>query len=194
MEQNCNPQFVVQHTVPAGHRPGTGPAGNGPAAKNIQYGTEVGQAGQRVAQDGLKKGGLSKAALCGCKAGYKLGRSVPSCYNCGWMGHLAKECIALRAQVQAAHTAAVESNAAGELEELIDDEEAPQKVEEQSKVDDAESVHINRDKYVLVDMYDNDYYAHNDKEEHLFALTEHQEDRHVCMQCVILQKAADKLQ
>ncbi|KAG6898765.1 hypothetical protein C0995_008591 [Termitomyces sp. Mi166 len=51
--------------------------------------------------------------------------------------------------------------------------------------DDAESVHIDRDKYITVDVYDNEYYARDNEEEHLFALTEHQGDK-----C----KAADKLQ
>ncbi|KAG6875454.1 hypothetical protein C0993_009162, partial [Termitomyces sp. T159_Od127] len=53
---------------------------------------------------------------------------------------------------------------------------------------------IDGDEDVAVDVYDNDYYACDDEEEHMFALMEHQEDRHVCMQCVTLQKAADKLQ
>ncbi|KAG6867440.1 hypothetical protein C0993_002743, partial [Termitomyces sp. T159_Od127] len=78
--------------------------------------------------------------------------------------------------------------------ELIDDKEAPQEVEEQLVVKDAESIQIDGDEYVAVDIYDNDYYAYDDEEEHMFALTEHQEDRRICMQCMTLQKAADKLQ
>ncbi|KAG6875793.1 hypothetical protein C0993_007409 [Termitomyces sp. T159_Od127] len=81
-----------------------------------------------------------------------------------------------------------------EQEELIDSEEALQEVEEQLVADDAESVQINGSEYIAVDIYDNDYYAHDDEEEHMFALTEHQEDRHICMQHITLQKAADKLQ
>ncbi|KAG6893692.1 hypothetical protein C0992_008995, partial [Termitomyces sp. T32_za158] len=85
---------------------------------------------------------------------------------------------------RAAHTAAVESNVesnaeADPVEPAHDNEEAPQDVEEQSAVDDAESVQINGDEYVAVDVYDNDYYARDDKEEHMFALTEHQGDRRV---------------
>ncbi|KAG6898838.1 hypothetical protein C0993_003666 [Termitomyces sp. T159_Od127] len=93
--------------------------------------------------------------------------------------------------------AAVESdveNKTEELGELAGDEKAPQEVEEQSVVDDAESIQIDRDEYITVDMYDNDYYTHDDKEDHMFALTEHQEDRCICMRHVTLQKAADKLQ
>ncbi|KAG6870832.1 hypothetical protein C0992_012309, partial [Termitomyces sp. T32_za158] len=114
-------------------------------------------------------------------------------------GHFSKECKAPRAQVRAAHTAAVESDAesdveAGPEEPAHDNEEVPQDVEEQSAVDDAESVQIDGDEYVAVDVYDNDYYARDDEEEHMFALTEHQGDSRVRMRRVTLQKAADKLQ
>ncbi|KAG6883570.1 hypothetical protein C0993_005410 [Termitomyces sp. T159_Od127] len=80
------------------------------------------------------------------------------------------------AQVQAAHMATLGSDAESkteELGELTSKEEAPQEVEEQSVVDDAESVQIDGDEYITVDMYDNDYYTHDDEEEHMFALTEH---------------------
>ncbi|KAG6861228.1 hypothetical protein C0993_002740, partial [Termitomyces sp. T159_Od127] len=102
-------------------------------------------------------------------------------------------------QVRAAHTAAVESDVesnaeAGPEEPAHDNKEVPQDVEEQSAVDDAESVQINGDEYIAVDVYNNDYYARDDKEEHLVALTEHQGDGHIHMQRVTLQKAADKLQ
>ncbi|KAG6858276.1 hypothetical protein C0995_001189 [Termitomyces sp. Mi166 len=79
----------------------------------------------------------------------------------------------------------VESNAEEDQEELVNDEEAPPEVEELEGDDDAESIHIDGDEYITVDVYDNEYYACDDKEEHLFALTEHQGDKH---------KAADKLQ
>ncbi|KAG6895582.1 hypothetical protein C0992_000528, partial [Termitomyces sp. T32_za158] len=83
------------------------------------------------------------------------------------------------------HTVAVESNTesnaeAGQEEPANDDKEDPHNVEEQSVVD--------------VDLYNNNYYAHDDEKEHMFALTKHQGDRCVPMQCVTLQKAADKLQ
>ncbi|KAG6901015.1 hypothetical protein C0995_002279 [Termitomyces sp. Mi166 len=70
-------------------------------------------------------------------------------------------------------------------EELVDVEEVPPEVEEPEIDDDAESIHIDGDEYITVDVYDNEYYAHDDEEEHLFVLTE---------QHVTLQKAADKLQ
>ncbi|KAG6870546.1 hypothetical protein C0995_012318, partial [Termitomyces sp. Mi166 len=95
------------------------------------------------------------------------------------------DCKAPRAQVQAAHTAAtnsdVESNTKEDQEELADDKEAPPKVEELEGDDNAESIHIDGDEYVAVDIYGNEYYAHDNEEEHLFALTEHQGDKHVCM-------------
>ncbi|KAG6858908.1 hypothetical protein C0995_013009 [Termitomyces sp. Mi166 len=114
-----------------------------------------------------------------------------------WDG-LPRNCKAPRVQVQAAHTAAtnsdVESNAEEDQEELVDDKEAPPEVEELEGDDNAESIHIDGDKYVAVDIYDNKYYAHDNEEEHLFALTEHQGDKHICMQHITLQKAVDKLQ
>ncbi|KAG6857843.1 hypothetical protein C0995_004845, partial [Termitomyces sp. Mi166 len=94
----------------------------------------------------------------------------------------------------AAENSDVESNVEENQEELIDDKEVPPEVEESEGDDDAESIHIDGDKYVTVDVYDNKYYAHDDEEEHLFALTEHQGDKHVCMRRVTLQKAVDKLQ
>ncbi|KAG6893201.1 hypothetical protein C0995_001285, partial [Termitomyces sp. Mi166 len=87
-----------------------------------------------------------------------------------------------------------ESNAEEDQEELVNDKEVPSEVEEPGEEDDAESIHINGDEYVMVDVYDNKYYMREDDEEHLFALTEYQGDRHVKMRHVTLQKAADKLQ
>ncbi|KAG6884211.1 hypothetical protein C0995_010708, partial [Termitomyces sp. Mi166 len=107
-------------------------------------------------------------------------------------------CKVLKAQVRAAHTAAANSNAKSnaeeEQEELVNDEEVPPEVEDPEAEDDAESVHIDRDEYITVDVYDNEYYTCEDDEEHLFALIEYQEDTHVKMRRVTLQKAADKLQ
>ncbi|KAG6870287.1 hypothetical protein C0995_011715, partial [Termitomyces sp. Mi166 len=89
-------------------------------------------------------------------------------------------CKALKVQVQAAHTAAANSNAESnteeEQEEFVNDKEVPPEVEEPEAEDDAESIHIDRDEYVTVDVYDNKYYTREDDEEHLFALTEYQED------------------
>ncbi|KAG6896895.1 hypothetical protein C0995_010958 [Termitomyces sp. Mi166 len=100
--------------------------------------------------------------------------------------------------MRAAHTAAAdsdaESNAEKDQEELVNDEEVPPEVGEPREEDDAESIHIDGDKYVTVDVYDNKYYARDGDEEHLFALTEYQGDRHVKMRRVTLQKAVDKLQ
>ncbi|KAG6898331.1 hypothetical protein C0995_009815 [Termitomyces sp. Mi166 len=87
-----------------------------------------------------------------------------------------------------------ESNAKEEQEELVKDEEVPPEVEEPEAEDDAESIHIDEDKYVTVDVYDNKYYTREDDEEHLFALTEYQGDTCIKMRHITLQKAADKLQ
>ncbi|KAG6886360.1 hypothetical protein C0995_008343 [Termitomyces sp. Mi166 len=102
-----------------------------------------------------------------------------------------------KAQVQAAHTAAADSDAESDVEEdqeeLVKDEEVPPEVEDLEAEYDAESIHINGDEYVTVDVYDNEYYTCEDDEEHLFALTEYQGDTRVQMRRVTLQKAADKL-
>ncbi|KAG6882935.1 hypothetical protein C0995_013423, partial [Termitomyces sp. Mi166 len=106
-------------------------------------------------------------------------------------------CKVPKAQVRAAHTAAADSNAESNIEEdqeeLVKDEEVPPEVEDLEAEYDAESVHIDGDEYVMVDVYDNEYYTHEDDEEHLFALTEYQGDTRVQMRRVTLQKAADKL-
>ncbi|KAG6862841.1 hypothetical protein C0995_008323, partial [Termitomyces sp. Mi166 len=91
-------------------------------------------------------------------------------------------CKVPKAQVQAAHTVAAdsdaESNAEEDQEEFVEDEEGPPEVEDPEAGDDAESVYINGDEYITVDVYDNEYYTREDDEEHLFALTEYQGDTH----------------
>ncbi|KAG6881719.1 hypothetical protein C0995_000968, partial [Termitomyces sp. Mi166 len=61
----------------------------------------------------------------------------------------------LKVQVQAAHTAAAdsdaESNVEEDQEELVKDEEVPLEVEDLEAEYDAESIHINGDEYVTVD-------------------------------------------
>ncbi|KAG6882012.1 hypothetical protein C0995_015005, partial [Termitomyces sp. Mi166 len=188
MEQNRNLWFVVWHRLPAGQRPGPGPTGNAPVAKESWYMPRAGQPGPKGAWDGLPRVSPPKVTFGGGDAGYKPSGGVSQCYNCGQTGHYAKDCKVLRAQVN------VESNAEEDQEELVNDEEAPPEVEELKGDDNAESVHIDGDKYVAVVVYDNEYYACDDEEEHLFALTKHQGDKHVRMRHVTLQKAADKLQ
>ncbi|KAG6859429.1 hypothetical protein C0995_008644 [Termitomyces sp. Mi166 len=74
-----------------------------------------------------------------------------------------------------------ESNVEEDQEELVNDEEVPPEVKEPGDEDDAESIHIDGDEYVTVDIYDNEYYTREDDEEHLFALTEYQGDRCIKM-------------
>ncbi|KAG6875874.1 hypothetical protein C0992_001983 [Termitomyces sp. T32_za158] len=194
MERNCNPRFVVHRTLPAGHKPVSGPPVNAPAARDARYGPRVGQPEPKSMRDAPPRVAPPKATFGGGDAGYRPSSRAARCYNCGCMGHYSKDCKVPRAQVWAAHTAAVESDADAEPEELVNDKEAPQEDEEPIAGEDAESIQIDGDEYVAVDVYDNDYYACDDEEEHMFALTEHQGDGHVRMRHVTLQKAADNLQ
>ncbi|KAG6870755.1 hypothetical protein C0992_012526, partial [Termitomyces sp. T32_za158] len=156
MDRNRNPRFVVRRTVPAEHRPVRGQAGNGPAGRDARYGPGLGQSAPKATRDVPPRVGPPKAAFGGGDAGYKPSGGTPHCYNCGRMGHFSKECKAPRAQVRAAHTAAVESDAESDAEAdpeepAHDNEEVPQDIEDQSVVDDAESVQIDGDEYVTVD-------------------------------------------
>ncbi|KAG6883756.1 hypothetical protein C0992_007895 [Termitomyces sp. T32_za158] len=174
MEQNHNPWFVVQCTLPAGYRPGPGPSGNAPVVKEAWYGLRMGQPGLKVMWDAPPRVGPPKAIFGSGDAGYKPSGTASWCYNCGRMGHYLKDCKVPRAQVQAAHMAAVGSNAKSDAEEgqekLVKGKEAPQEVEEQLFADYAESIQIDEAKYITVDVYDNNYYACDDKKEYLFAL------------------------
>ncbi|KAG6892909.1 hypothetical protein C0992_011978, partial [Termitomyces sp. T32_za158] len=155
MECNRNPRFVVRQTLPAGHKPAFGSPVNASAAQDARYGPGVGQPGPKATRDAPPKVAPPKAAFGGGDAGYRPSSGAVQCYNCGRTGHYSKDCKAPRAQVRAAHTAAVESDAKSateaEPEELVDDEEGPQEGEEPSAGDDAKSVQINGDEYVAVD-------------------------------------------
>ncbi|KAG6894702.1 hypothetical protein C0992_005038 [Termitomyces sp. T32_za158] len=111
MERNRNPWFVVRQTLLAGHKPVPGPLVNVPAARNACYGPGAGQPGPKAMRDAPPKVAPPKAAFGSSDAGYRPSSGAAWCYNCGRMGHYSKDCKAPRVQVQAAHTAAVGSNA-----------------------------------------------------------------------------------
>ncbi|KAG6895064.1 hypothetical protein C0992_003287 [Termitomyces sp. T32_za158] len=144
MECNRNPRFVVQCTLHAGHKSGPGLPSHAPVARDAHYDPEVGQPRPKLIRDVLLRVVLPKATFGGGDAGYRPSSGATRCYNYGCMGHYLKDCKALRAQVQAAHTAAVGSNAGSNAEadwdEPVEDKEVLQEVKKQSVVDDAESV------------------------------------------------------
>ncbi|KAG6872406.1 hypothetical protein C0992_009637 [Termitomyces sp. T32_za158] len=170
------------------HKPGPGPPANALVARDARYGPGAGQPGPKATKDAPPRVVPPKAAFGSGDMSYRPSSGAARCYNCGRTSHYSKDCKAPRAQVWAAHMAAVgsdtESNAEAEQEELIEDDKVPQEVEEQSAGDDTESIQIDGDDYVAVDVYNNDYYTHDDEEEHMFALTEHQEDQRICMRRV----------
>ncbi|KAG6893262.1 hypothetical protein C0995_001120, partial [Termitomyces sp. Mi166 len=158
MDQNRNPQFVVQCRLSTGQKPVQGPTGDTPVTKENWYALRVGQPVQK-GQDGLPhmnppRVSPSKVAFGG-NAGHKPSAATAQCYNCGQIGHYAKDCKAPKAQVRAVHTAGADSNAKSNAEEnqeeFIEDEEGPPEVEDPEAEDDAESVHIDEDEYIMVD-------------------------------------------
>ncbi|KAG6858522.1 hypothetical protein C0995_009363, partial [Termitomyces sp. Mi166 len=192
MDRNRNLQFVVRRRLSTGQKPVQGPTGDTPVTNENWHVPRAGQPVQK-GQDGPPRVNSPRVSppkvAFGGDARHKPSAATARCYNC--------DCKAPKVQVQAAHTAAADSNAESDIEEdqeeLVKDKEVPPEVEDLEAEYDAESVHIDGDEYITVDVYDNEYYTCEDDEEHLFALMEYQEDTRVQMRRVTLQKAADKL-
>ncbi|KAG6881878.1 hypothetical protein C0995_000281 [Termitomyces sp. Mi166 len=90
--------------VKVGQRAGSELTGDAPVAKESRYMLRAGQPGPKGAQDGLPKVSHPKVSppkitFSGGNAGYKPNGGVAQCYNCGRLGHYAKDCKAPKAQV-----------------------------------------------------------------------------------------------
>ncbi|KAG6880946.1 hypothetical protein C0995_003646, partial [Termitomyces sp. Mi166 len=138
MDQNRNPQFVMQRKLSPGQKPVQGPTGDTLVTNENRHAPKVGQPVQK-GQDGPPwvnppRDSLPKVAFGG-DARHKPSAATAQCYNC--------DCKALKAQLRAVHTAAADSNAESDVEEdqekLIKDEEVPPEEEDLEAEYDAES-------------------------------------------------------
>ncbi|KAG6875945.1 hypothetical protein C0993_006640 [Termitomyces sp. T159_Od127] len=151
------------------------------------------QIGTKHAQVPPAKVKALKPAMKVGGVGAKLGGKGLRCYNCGCSGHFAKDCYAPpKAQVRATHTVVAPSehdlvsNVKEDPKELIEDKEGELAEEEHSVVDNVESIMIDGDEYIAADIYDNDYYAQENEEEHMFALTDQPDNKPIHMRCITL--------
>ncbi|KAG6857899.1 hypothetical protein C0995_004310, partial [Termitomyces sp. Mi166 len=130
MDWNRNPRFIVRRRLSTGQKPVQGPTGNTPVTNKNWNSPRAGQPVQ-IGWDGppwvnAPRVTPPKVAFGG-DTRHKPSAATARCYNCGKIGHYAKDCKVPKAQVRAVHTAAAdsdaESNVEEDQEELVKDKE-----------------------------------------------------------------------
>ncbi|KAF5377165.1 hypothetical protein D9615_006318 [Tricholomella constricta] len=95
------------------------------------------------------------------------------CFNCGGLGHFAKDCKKPKKQprafLRAAHTAAIDA-----VIEADDEDTSPEEPDgrETGRPDTEADKEEEDDEFVDMDFYENEYYARDDETERMFAMTE----------------------
>ncbi|KAG6859165.1 hypothetical protein C0995_011035 [Termitomyces sp. Mi166 len=144
MDWNHNLWFVMRRKLSPGQKPVQGPTGDTPVTNKNRHAPKAGQPVQK-GQDGPPQVNPPRVSppkvAFGGDARHKPSAATAQCYNC-------------------AADSNAESDVEEEQEELVKDEEVPPEVEDLEAEYDAESIHINGDEYVMVDVYNNEYYTH----------------------------------
>ncbi|KAG6857883.1 hypothetical protein C0995_004411, partial [Termitomyces sp. Mi166 len=95
MDQNRNPQFIVRRRLSTGQKPVQGPTGDTPVTNKNWHVPRAGQPVQK-GRDGLPQVNpprvSSPKVAFGGDTRHKPSAATAQCYNCGRIGHYAKDC------------------------------------------------------------------------------------------------------